>query len=106
MINEQKLRKMEEYLCLEFSKILCNKEGHNFVKPLSEFWKGCPNDPMFNTYGLWISGEGGTLMKDGCYAVDYNSKFQVHPDVEEFMKFHGLELNWYDPGTAMLIIQI
>ena len=106
MINIQALRKQEEFLCLELSKIISDKKGCNFVKPLSEFWKGCPDDPMYNTYGLWISGDGGTLMKDGSYAVDYNVNNQVHPDIKAFMKFYDLDLEWYDPGTAMLLIRI
>ena len=88
-----------------FKKLLDNDA--NFVHPLSDFWKGCkPKDTMaYGLYGLWFSGEGGTMI-DGEYAAYYYDKAlsKGHAKIQDFIKEHDLELIWHDCGTPMLVI--
>lgn len=80
----------------------------NFVKPLSEFWKGVSKDEceLVDHYGVWISGEGGSQI-DGEYAAHYyNSDLHYgSPQLKEFMDKHDLRVYWYDCGTPVLLFK-
>ena len=107
----ENIHKRELKMVELFKKLLDNDA--NFVRPLSDFWKGCePKDAMtygltmaYGLYGLCSSGEGGTMI-DGEYAAYYYDKdlSKGHAKIQDFIKKHDLELIWHDCGTPMLVI--
>ncbi len=101
-----KLKKYEEELTLSLKCIL-DKDA-NFVRPLSEFWKGCTPDetPLFGCYGLWISGEGGSKINGQDVANFHDPKtFRGSYEMKKFMEDHNLYLEWYDPGTIVIFFK-
>lgn len=100
LANQRELKMVEEF------KNLLDADA-NFVRPLSDFWKGCTKDQLpgiFGEYGLWLSGEGGSMI-DGDYAAYYYDKelSQGHAKIQDFIIGNNLELVWFDCGTPMLI---
>lgn len=89
-------------------KSMLDKDA-NFVKPFSEFWRGCsPTQApgVYGLFGLWLSGEGGSKI-NGKKVADYydQNTFEGSPEMKSFMKKHGLYLDWYDPGTIMVLFK-
>lgn len=79
-----------------------------FVKPLSEFWKGCNREtcPLVGIYGVWLSGEGGSMIDDEYAAYYYDKELSKgHPKLQKFMKKHNLKLRWFDCGTPILLFE-
>lgn len=81
----------------------------NFVRPFSEFWRGCSPAQApgaYGIYGLWMSGEGGSKIH-GKNVADYydQATFKGTDDMKRFMEKHGLYLDWYDPGTIMILFK-
>lgn len=101
------MMRKEEELVLELKAIM--DEDANFVKPFSEFWRGCSPAQApgaFGLYGLWLSGEGRSKIRGKNVADYYNEKtFEGSSDMKKFMKKHGLYLDWYDPGTIMVLFK-
>ena len=100
LANQRELKMVEEF------KQLLDADA-NFVRPLSDFWKGCTKEQVpgiFGTYGLWLSGEGGSMI-DGEYAAYYYDKelSKGHAKIQDFIIGNNLELTWFDCGTPMLI---
>lgn len=100
MTKIEKIEK-ENRLVNELKAIL--DKNANFVRPLSEFWKGCSIKEcvLVNQYGLWLSSEGSSCI-GGYNAIDYYQDF-IHPIIKDFMKENGLMLEWYDCGTPVMI---
>ena len=79
----------------------------NFVRPLSDFWNGCTKEQLpgvHGQFGLWLSGEGGSMV-DGEYAAYYYNKdnTKVHEKLQDFVIANNLELIWFDCGTPFLV---
>ena len=100
---------------IEHEKELCKilktmmDEDSDFIKPLSEFWRGSSSEQvpgLFGLYGFWMSGEGGSKI-NGKNVADYydNKNFNGSPEMKSFMKKHELYLEWYDPGTIMVLFR-
>lgn len=89
-------------------KSMLDKDA-NFVKPFSEFWRGCsPTEipGIYGLYGLWLCGEGSSKI-NGKNVADYYDKetFEGIKELKNFMKKYGLYLDWYDPGTIMVLFK-
>ena len=80
----------------------------NFVRPLSEFWKGSrPEDSgVYGCYGLWLSGEGGSCIK-GQRIADYYDPlaFNGIDELKAFAKAYNMYLDWNDCGTPVLLFK-
>lgn len=81
----------------------------NFVRPFSEFWRGCSPTQApgaYGIYGLWMSGEGSSKIRGKNVADYYDQEtFEGSEDMKKFMKKHGLYLDWYDPETIMVLFK-
>ena len=92
----------KEFELVELLKGLMD-EGHNFVKPLSEFWRGSDKNEccVFGVNGLWITNE--CTIHDKPVADYYNEDlFDGSPELKSFMRKYDLYLTWYDPETIFL----
>jgi hypothetical protein len=95
------VKTVERALCNKLKDIL--DKNANFVKPLSEFWKGCTREQcsLVGYYGLWLSGEGSSQI-DGEYVLDYYAD-KVHDKLQKFMDENNLHVEWYDCGTPVIL---
>lgn len=106
-MNTSEMMRKEEELVLALKTMM--DENANFAKPFSEFWRGCSPAQApgaFGLFGLWLSGEGGSKI-NGKNVADYydQATFEGSSEMKSFMKKHGLYLDWYDPGTIMVLFK-
>lgn len=99
------INKIANKIMLKKEQELCNKlksmmdTTANFVKPLSEFYKGTEFENK--VFGLWCSGEGKSCI-DEIPIADYYNNYNGINELKLFMKKYNLYLDWYDPGTIFI----
>ena len=105
--KKEQMIEREKELC-KILKTMMDSDA-NFAKPFSEFWRGCSPSQApgaFGLFGLWLSGEGGSKI-NGKNVADYYDKetFEGIKELKNFMKKYELYLDWYDPGTIMILFK-